>query len=1707
MRTQVKIMLVMILLLCLTPLGAQAATATSVYINGIELSNDAPYLYQNGKEAQTSAPSGTTGYAYFQNGTLTLYRFTCTAATSTIGLRADGDLTVLFSGTNRISGGGSATNNTWGISVDGHLTIEGTAAGALTVDAGSATESTYGMNSYGIEADALTIRGNCGVKATGGSAKGASYGIRTGALVKEGGCTLTATGGAGNTSFSSDTYSYGVYATSAQITNGYIAATASTADYSYGFFCYNDFSLSGSGRLKAVGGSNTSITKSFGLYCLKEISMNGKELTAEGKNAKISQGIFTRNMTVNAGAVTVSSGASSGVNDNYHEYGSWGIECEQTLTVNGGTMKVTGGTSNTYGSGWGIEAKTIRMTGGTLVSKSGTSVNFNAGIETYSLEMSGGKITATGAKSTGSTSNGLRVTGPASITGSVSITGTGGISTPNASIGIVFQDGPLVLGDQAVVKGVGSSGLESYGVLMGRDVGTVTIKDQADVIAQSGTATEYSYGLYCQGCTVNISGSASVTAASGKSQYNSTGLYATTMTVSGNPTLTASCTVGEGLFAVTGTFNGGTINCSGTNYGIRGSNLTFSGTADVTASAQGASCYGIRASESLRISGSAAVYATAGSAEAEECWGVYAGRLMIDSPGASLTAEGGETNNGYSYGLSIGKSSTGVGYQMTGGSLTATGGMGRTTYGIYSNTANTNTVSGGTLLAKSGAGTSAARALNVQPDLSGYYGARITVSDSSSGSPAAAYSPTSTSYKYFKVEEGPGAAVDASSFPDEIFRAYVSVNFDANGDGLLSRAEMAAVTKINVDAMGIASLKGVEIFAGLEELSCGNNQLTSLDLSHNAHINSLVCDNNVFPITVEGDRTFDLTALPGFDAAKASGWAGGTVSGNILTVDAGAAQVTYSYDCSNGHTAVFTLKVDAPAVPGIAIDAANFPDAALRNYVSTNFDADKNGELSDAEIAAATEIRVDGMGIASLTGVEHFKALTLLYCRDNQLKVLDVSQNPLLWSLDCGNNRLTSLDLSGNASLSSLRCDGNLLTIQVDQNRSFDLSALPGFDAGKASGWKNGAVNGSILTVADNAAYATYTYDCGQGKTAVFTLIVDNGRFALTRNSSGNFSVTLYGTVETGLMGSIRELASGGAGSGWTFDSLAISSGAVLNCSSTLDLPAKSVVNHGTIADGYLRGADVQNYGLITGGCFSMVTNLEAGRIEPALEITYSNDQLSVTSTFDCKNETWQWYLALHEGGAREPIDGADSKTICIPAGMAGYFYPVQTANGATYEGPCYVTEDSGYCGPDNARWQLVGSTLTISGGDTRSDDAPGWSRYTPGISTVVLNGVTHLRNNAFNSSAASRLTSVDLGGRLISIGDHAFANCTALKTLTIPLSVTSIGADAFSGASAELTIRCHEDSAAHTYALEAGIRTDVEEHTPIIVSGTPASCTAPGLTEGKVCALCQKVLAVQEEIPVLDHTCEEWTRTSEPDCEAAGSERGVCTACGTELTREVPALGHTQEVDAAVAPTCTSEGLTEGAHCSACGEIFTAQEVLEKLPHTEEIDEAVDAACTVPGLTEGKHCSVCGMVLVAQEQLPPTGHQLVPPQVTPASGSSNGGIGAIVCSVCNVTVAEAATIHHDRVMRLPAMLTTLDAQALSGTNAEQITLGGQVRTIGSRAFANCTALKLVVLPGSVTSIAEDAFSGSGQVVLLCREGSYAHSYAIEHGLRYALMN
>ena len=118
--------------------------------------------------------------------------------------------------------------------------------------------------------------------------------------------------------------------------------------------------------------------------------------------------------------------------------------------------------------------------------------------------------------------------------------------------------------------------------------------------------------------------------------------------------------------------------------------------------------------------------------------------------------------------------------------------------------------------------------------------------------------------------------------------------------------------------------------SNLQRLWVYTNPLTSMNLGDSGSTMEVKFDNNPYPIEVSAaEKTFDLNTLPGFDVSKASDWKNGTVNDNILTVNEGAENVTYTYDCGGrqatyGNPAV-TEKLMMPCT--LQINWEDAPDA------------------------------------------------------------------------------------------------------------------------------------------------------------------------------------------------------------------------------------------------------------------------------------------------------------------------------------------------------------------------------------------------------------------------------------------------------------------------------------------------------------------------------------------------------------------------------------------------------------------------------------------------------------------------------------------------------------------------------------------------------------------------------------------------------------
>ncbi|MBQ9859808.1 MAG: hypothetical protein IJO76_03910, partial [Clostridia bacterium] len=245
--------------------------------------------------------------------------------------------------------------------------------------------------------------------------------------------------------------------------------------------------------------------------------------------------------------------------------------------------------------------------------------------------------------------------------------------------------------------------------------------------------------------------------------------------------------------------------------------------------------------------------------------------------------------------------------------------------------------------------------------------------------------------------------------------------------------------------------------------------------------------------------------------------------------------------------------------------------------------------------------------------------------------------------------------------------------------------------------------------------------------------------------------------------------------------------------------------------------------------------------------------------------------------------------------------------------------------------------------------------------------------------------------------------------------------------------------SGRYEYIADKGIWCN---HVVVDLPAKDATCTETGLTAAAGCPCGQNGTA-QEVVPALGHA---WT-------DATCTAPKACSVCGAT---EGEALGHTEVVDAAVDATCTETGLTVGSHCSVCGGVIVAQEIVAAKGHTEVVDAAVDATCTETGLTAGSHCSVCGEVIVAQEIVAAKGH---------TAGAAADCTNPQNCTVCGAELNAA--LGHTEVVDAAVDATCTETGLTAGSHCsvcgeviiaqEVVAAKGHTEVVDAAVDATCT--------------------------------------------------
>lgn len=346
--------------------------------------------------------------------------------------------------------------------------------------------------------------------------------------------------------------------------------------------------------------------------------------------------------------------------------------------------------------------------------------------------------------------------------------------------------------------------------------------------------------------------------------------------------------------------------------------------------------------------------------------------------------------------------------------------------------------------------------------------------------------------------------------------------------------------------------------------------------------------------------------------------------------------------------------------------------------------------------------------------------------------------------------------------------------------------------------------------------------------------------------------------------------------------------------------------------------------------------------------------------------------------------------------------------------------------------------------------------------------------------------------------------------------------------------------------------------HKLTVYKGVEPTCTENGITEGKVCSICNEIIAAQETIPALGHnliphngklstctekgfaayeTCTRCDYTTYRELPLAEHEldNGFCRICGQEITPH----NHIEVVDKGKPATCLEQGVTDGKHCSVCNKILLEQKIIPALGHNILSYDALAATCTKSGHSAYETCTRCDFSTYIE--IPALGHNLTSHQAKNATCTDFGWNAYKDCSRCNYTTYEPIpALGHDYISHkgkaakcdevgyadyetcsrcdfttfeeIPALghsfndgscitcgeldpayskyynFTTLSGGTYSISinnstynKAQKLRIpatynGKTVTEIGKTAFSSYSSLKSVIIPYTITSIGERAF-------------------------------
>ena len=298
--------------------------------------------------------------------------------------------------------------------------------------------------------------------------------------------------------------------------------------------------------------------------------------------------------------------------------------------------------------------------------------------------------------------------------------------------------------------------------------------------------------------------------------------------------------------------------------------------------------------------------------------------------------------------------------------------------------------------------------------------------------------------------------INASTFPDDNFRAVVLDDFDTNGNHILESREIVYARNLWCVNMGIKSLKGIEYLKELRGIYCMKNQISSWDLSQNKLLTGVWCSFNKFTsldFTPNQDLEwvyahynqltyFNVRNNKEISYLELNSNPLGTIDvtqneklEHLMVGDCGLKTLDVTNNPNLQHLDAFSnhfesldlsnnakmKRLDVWDNPGLGdVETGHMEGLQYYNVANnqcTSVDVSKNHELQKLVVSY-------NRGYLKSLDISNNPKLTILQIQDNELDTLDISHNPMLRFIWGGYNDFTELNIGNNPFLQKIYNEG-----------------------------------------------------------------------------------------------------------------------------------------------------------------------------------------------------------------------------------------------------------------------------------------------------------------------------------------------------------------------------------------------------------------------------------------------------------------------------------------------------------------------------------------------------------------------------------------------------------------------------------------------------------------------------------------------------------